>query len=240
MKVCALEIPARFGDPAGQLAAIRAALATGDPADLVLLPECSLTGYVSPALDFDLRPFAEPLFGPTLAAYRALARDHRTHLAAPLVERAPEGIFNSFVVVDPQGALLGHYRKRHPWHPESWATPGDVPGPDLRIAGLRLTLAVCYDIHFLAGEAPDTLVAADVLLFPSAWVDDGSTDLRAGLFCALVRRFGLTVVNANWGEGDPRLSGQGRSRIVGPWGAVEAPPQAGGIGRVVADVGAKR
>jgi predicted amidohydrolase len=240
MKLCALQIPARFGDPAGQLAAIRAALAAGDPADLVLLPECSLTGYVSPTLDFDLRPFAEPLEGPTLAAYRALARDHRTHLAAPLIERAPDGIYNSFVVVAPQGALLAHYRKRHPWQPELWATPGDFPCPDLRLGGLRLTLAVCYDIHFVARDAPDTLAGADVLLFPSAWVDGDSTDVRAGLFSALVRRFGLTVVNANWGEGEPRLPGQGRSRIVGPAGLVEAPSQAGGVCRVVAEVDARR
>jgi predicted amidohydrolase len=239
MKLCALEVPASFGDPRGRLADLRAALAEGPPADLFLLPECALTGYVSPALRFDLRAFAEPLDGPTTRAYRALAREHGSYLAGPLVEEQGGAFFNGFVVVEPGGELVAHYRKRHPWIPETWATRGDLPYPALEIAGLRLTLAVCYDVHFLAREAPDTLAAADVLLFPSAWVDDDTSDLRAGIFRGLVRRFGLTVVNANWGEGDPRLPGQGRSRIVGPAGVVEAPRLPGAVSRVVADVGPK-
>ena len=236
MKICALEVPASFGDPRGRLADIRAALGRGDPADLVVVPECALTGYVSADLRFDLRPFAEPLEGPTSSAYRALAREHEIHFAGPLVEECQGAFFNSFVVVDPRGELVGHYRKRHPWLPETWATKGDLPYPDLQIAGLRLTLAVCYDVHFLAREAPETIAAADVVLFPSAWVDDGATDLRSGIFRTLVRRFGLTVVNANWGEGEPRLRGQGRSRIVGPGGVVEAPRLVGQVSRVVAEV----
>jgi predicted amidohydrolase len=239
MKICALEMPARFGDPQARLADLDAALAQGEGADLVLVPECAVTGYVSSELHFDLRPFAEPLEGPTLSAYRALARDHQVHFAGPLVEAVPGAFFNSFVVVDPAGALVGHYRKRHPWFPETWASPGTWPYPDLRIAGLRLTLAVCFDLHFLAREARDTCAAADVLLFPSAWVDDDETDLRASLFGGLVRRFGLTVVNANWGEGDPHLNGQGRSRIVGPGVAVEAPRLPGQIARVTAEVSPK-
>src|SRR4051794_31018422 len=46
MKIHALELPAKFGDPGGQLALIRAALAR-EAADLVVLQECALTGYVS-------------------------------------------------------------------------------------------------------------------------------------------------------------------------------------------------
>jgi hypothetical protein len=47
---------------------------------------------------------------------------------------------------------------------------------------------------------------------------------------------GLTVVNANWGQGEPRVQGQGRSRIVGPGGAVEAPRLAGQVSRVSAEI----
>ena len=106
MKICALEVPARFGDPRGRLAEVRDAIVQGEPADLVVLPECALTGYVSAELHFDLRSFAEPLEGPTLDAYRALAREHRLHLAGPLVEESPGAVFNSFVVVDPASRLV--------------------------------------------------------------------------------------------------------------------------------------
>jgi predicted amidohydrolase len=218
MKICALELPASFGDPHGRLADVRAALAAEPPADLVLLPECALTGYISEELRCDLRPFAEPLEGPTLDTYRDLARTHAIHLAGPLIEDAGGAFYNSFVVVDPQGELRAHYRKRHPWFPERWAKKGDTPYPLLSIGELRVALAICFDVHFLGSEAGDVLALADVLLFPSAWVDDDETDLRGEIFAALVRRFGLTVVNANWGPGAPRLPGQGASRVVGPAG----------------------
>jgi predicted amidohydrolase len=240
MKICALELPATFGDIGGQLVVIRAALGRADSPDLVLLPECALTGYVSDDLSFDLRPFAEPLEGPTLDAYRAIARERQVHFAGPLVEELDGAYFNSFVVVDPRGELQAHYRKRHPWFPETWATRGGLPYPDFRIGGLRLTLAVCYDVHFLAREAHQILEEVDVLLFPSAWVDDDTSDLRTDIFAGLVRRFGLTVVNANWGPGAPRFPGQGRSRIVGPDGAVEAPPLPGRVSHVAAEVPPKR
>jgi 5-aminopentanamidase len=239
MKICALEVPARFGDPRARLAEIGAALAEGPPADLVLLPECALTGYVTADWRFDLRSLAEPLEGPTLSAYRTLAREHSVYFAGPVVEEAGGAYFNAFVVVDPAGELRCHYRKRHPWFPETWATKGALPYPELEIGGLKLTLAICFDVHFLTREARETLMSADVLLFPSAWVDDGDLDLRTGIFGALVRRFGLTVVNANWGEGEPRLAGQGRSRIVGPGGAVEARALAGRVSRIEAEVARK-
>jgi predicted amidohydrolase len=239
VRICALELPAGFGEPDARLADITAALARGEPADLVLVPECALTGYVSPEGRFDLTRFAEPLEGPTLAAYRALARAHDTCFAGPLIERHSGATFNSFIVVDARGELLAHYRKRHPWLPETWATKGTLPYPTFALGGLTFTLAICFDVHFLAREAPDTLAAADVLLFPSAWVDRGDVDLRTALFGALVRCFGLTVVNANWGEGEPRLPGQGRSRIVGPGGGVEAPSLPGEISRVATAVARK-
>jgi hypothetical protein len=58
-------------------------------------------------------------------------------------------------------------------------------------------------------------------VFPSAWVDDGPDDLRGPIFDGLARRFGLVVANANWGPGEPRVRGQGRSRIVRPTGESE-------------------
>ena len=64
MRLTALQLPARWNQRDAQLALVEQLLADG-PTDLVLLPEASLTGYVSPRGDFDVRPFAEALNGPT-------------------------------------------------------------------------------------------------------------------------------------------------------------------------------
>ncbi|MBS2023600.1 MAG: carbon-nitrogen hydrolase family protein [Deltaproteobacteria bacterium] len=221
--IAALEVPHRHGQVQGQLAWIDAQLAlmhklAPAPIDLVVLPELSLTGYVSARGDFELRAYAEPLEGPTLTALKALARKHGHAIAGPLVEkRAAQLAHNACVVVDREGRLVAHYRKRHPWFPERWATPGlDLP-PVFTLGEVTLTLAICFDVNFLEQDAREQLEAAEVLLFPSAWceVDEDQRDV---LLPALAHEHELTVVNANWGEGTPQVPGQGASRIVGPDG----------------------
>ena len=235
MKLTALELPARHAAASENLARADALLARA-PTDLALLPEASLTGYVSPRGDFDLRRFAETREGPTARALAALAKKHRTHLVGPLIERAGDAFHNAMLGFDPEGREFLHYRKRHPWYPESWATPGTeiapivhiLPSasglgrlrrspepsarPRIRIRTISVTIAICFDIHFAQGELP----RADVLLFPSAWVEE--EDSRPELLGCL----GMHVVNANWGEGEPRVPGQGNSCILHASGEVLA------------------
>lgn len=218
-----LELPARWGAPARALADVDAALATSSgetDANVVLLPEQSLSGYLSPDGDADLAPFAEPLDGPTARACGALAAKHGVHLVAPLVLRETGALFNAMVAYDPRGAIAFVYRKRHPWIPETWATAGTEAPPVIEIGGARITIAVCYDVHFLPRDAVRELEAADVLLFPSAWVEE--PDHRVARLQRLAQRFDLAIVNANWGPGDVRVPGQGGSCVVGRDGRVVA------------------
>lgn len=230
VRVALVEVAARFGAPDETADAVVAAT-RGVDADLVVLPECALSGYVDARGRCDLARFVEPAarFGEDLtqrgSAIGVIARQARaldSTWVAPLIERDDRGrIFNSVVVIDPNGRVMARHRKRHPWFPERWATPGDEPFPLLSIAGRPVTLAICFDVHFLEQEAAEVLGVADVLVFPSAWVDDGPDDLRGPIFDGLARRFGLVVANANWGPGEPRVRGQGRSRIVRPTGESE-------------------
>jgi predicted amidohydrolase len=220
LRVTVLELPATWGDPQTALAAVDAELTRGRETDLVLLPEASLSGYVSGDGAFDLTAFAEPMDGPTARALAALAQRHRVHLVAPLVLDEGGRRFNAMVGFDREGAHVFTYRKRHPWFPETWATAGEFPAPTVAIDGVRVTIAVCFDVHFLADDAADALDAADLLLFPSAWVEEA--DSRASMLPALARRHRIAVANANWGPGLVRIAGQGGSSILGANGSVLA------------------
>jgi predicted amidohydrolase len=213
LRVAAIQLPARWNEAPRALADVDRLLASAPPPDLVLLPEACVTGYVSPGLDFDLAPFAEPRTGPTAAALASLARSHRCYLAGPLVERDGASVYNTLLVFAPDGSLAAHYRKRHPWYPETWATPGQEPPPVFEVRGVRVTVAICFDVQFLAEDSVETLREADVLLFPSAWVE--GEDSRGALLRYVAHRFDVAVVHANWGAGEPRIPGQGGSRIVG-------------------------
>lgn len=240
MRVAAIELPHRYGRPREALDAIDRALGSlGAGVDLALLPETCVTGYVSPRGDFDLTRFAEPLEGETSRALAALAQKHRVALAGPLIELDRGRRFNALVLFDRDGARVGHWRKRHPWVPERWATPGDLGTTVIELAGARVTACVCFDIHFISDDASGALDAADVMLFPSAWVDESDGDLRDEILPELARRHRVWIVNANWGDGVPALYGQGRSRIVAPDGRVVAVTDDGyGARHVVWDVGA--
>ncbi len=220
-------LPARWNDRAAALADVDHLLGASPVPDLALLPEASLTGYVSPEHEFDLTPFAEPLDGQTSRALSALARKHACAIAGPLIERDGSRCFNAFVVFGADGSRLAHYRKRRPWYPETWATPGDAPAVPFALCGVSVTIAICFDVHTLATDAERALRAADVLLFPSAWVDDGD-DSRGDILPEVATTFDVAIVNANWGLGSPRIRGQGGSRIVGRDGQVLAAAARGG------------
>jgi 5-aminopentanamidase len=212
LRITVLELPATWGDPRIALSTVATELERGAPTDLVLLPEASLSGYVSETGTFDLAAFAEPIDGPTTRAVAALARRHRVHLVAPLVLAEGALRYNAMVGFDRNGDTIFTYRKRHPWFPESWAAPGEHAAPSIDIEGLRVTIAVCFDVHFLEADAADALDAADLLLFPSAWVEE--EDSRPAMLAALARRHRVAVANANWGAGIVRIAGQGGSSIL--------------------------
>ena len=231
MRVAALELPAAWDHRERQLAAVDALLTFGPDAELVLLPEASLTGYVSPDGDFDLSRWAEPRDGQTERALGLLAKKHRVHLVGPVIERAGDCVYNAMVAFGPDGAEVMRYRKRHPWYPETWATPGDDPHPVVTIGELRATIGICFDIHFMDSEAEESLKMADLLLFPSAWVED--PDSRAATLSSLARRHGVAIANANWGAGSPRVAGQGATRIYSRDGSTVAEALAGRADAVI-------
>jgi 5-aminopentanamidase len=233
VRVCAIELPARWNERAQVLADVERELVKGPPAPLVLLPEACLDGYISPRADCDLSPFAEDPDGPACQALSGLARKHACHLAGSFVERQGARCYNALAAFGPDGSVVARYRKRHPWVIEEWATPGDAPPPVFDVGGLRVTVAMCFDVHFLEEDAASQLREADVLLFPSAWVEEAA-DHRDALLPELARAFDVAIVNANWGSGTPRIQGQGASRIVGRDGTVLA--MAEGAGRIEADV----
>lgn len=239
LRAVAVELPALHGRSDAQLAALDAALSRlpeGGPT-LVVLPELALTGYVSARGDFDVSRFAEPVDGPLMTRVAALAAARRVGLLASWVERDGARCFNSAALIDERGAVALRYRKRHPWFPETWATPGDLGTPTVTLHGRRLAVAVCFDVHFVSDDAGPTLDAVDALLFPSAWVDEPGDDARAAILPALAARHGCAVINANWGFGVPGVPGQGGSlAVVGGGEVVARAPAAAGVHTVIAHV----
>jgi predicted amidohydrolase len=132
-------------------------------ADLVVLGE-TLTYY---GLGKSFAEVAEPIPGPSTAYFGRLARQHNFYIVAGLVERAGHLIYNTAVLLGPDGDLVGKYRKVT--LPRSEIESGIAPGSAYPVFETRfgkVGMMVCYDGFF--PEVARQLVnrGAEVIAWP--------------------------------------------------------------------------
>ncbi|TFV54290.1 hydratase [Geodermatophilus sp. DF01-2] len=150
-------------------AALRSAAAGG--ADLVVLPELVATGYVLDrnALLDRAESTAEP--GPLLSAWAKQARTLGITVVGGFAERDGDRLFNSVVVIGPDGEIAGTYRKLHLFGRERDVfAPGDLGLPMFEIGGVRLGVVVCYDLRFPEAVRIHALRDVDLVAVPTCWV----------------------------------------------------------------------
>jgi len=111
---------------------------------------------------------AQPLPGNAEAAFQEMARHHRIWLInGSMYERREGGIYNTTSIINPQGEVIGRYRKMFPFVPlEQGVTPGDEFFVfDVEGAG-RFGMLNCYDIWFPETSRQLTAMGAEVILHP--------------------------------------------------------------------------
>jgi N-carbamoylputrescine amidase len=137
-------------------------------ADIVVLPEMSVPGYVVDA--GALGSIAESLAGPSTSEWRRVAAEHDGYIAGGFCERDGDALYNTAVVVGPDGVLL-HYRKLHLFAGEKSAfRPGNLGLPVGRTRFGTIGLCVCYDLRFVEVARILALRGAEVLCVPTAWL----------------------------------------------------------------------
>jgi beta-ureidopropionase len=140
--------------------------------DLVCLPETFSAAGVARQSIFEV---AEGLDGPTLTAAAERARRHNAYIICPLFTRRGEQVFNSAVVLDRSGEILGIYDKLHPVTSspdyvvfEEGTTPGaSIPVFDLDFG--RIGIQICFDIMFPQAWAELAQQGARIVFWPSAY-----------------------------------------------------------------------
>jgi predicted amidohydrolase len=137
-------------------------------ARLVVLPELIVPGY---RLEREyLEAGADPLNGPITQAWRLLAADADGCLAAGFCERDGQRLYNTAVLIGPEGIAL-HYRKLHRFAAEKRIfTPGDLGLPVVRTEVGVIGLCVCYDLRFVETVRILALQGAELVCVPTAWL----------------------------------------------------------------------
>ena len=134
-------------------------------ADLIVLPETlTATGNGLSYLQA-----AEPIPGPSANYFADLARQHRLHLVAGLVERDRHLVYNVGVLFGPDGSLLGKYRKVT--LPRTEIEAGITPGSDYPVFDTalgRIGIMICYDGFFPEPARQLSRRGAELIAFPVA------------------------------------------------------------------------
>lgn len=147
-----------------------AAEAVNGGANLIVLPELSNCGYFFSSRQ-DAFEHAEVIpGGASVQAWMAFAATHQVYLVAGLNEIDGRQLFNTAVLLGPDG-LIGKYRKAHLWNLEKlWFTPGNLGFPVFETPIGRIGLLICWDIWF--PEVPRILSqqGADIICSFNNWV----------------------------------------------------------------------
>jgi N-carbamoylputrescine amidase len=143
-------------------------------AQVILIQELFETPYF--CMDHASRHFgmAKPLEGhPAVEQFRGLARELDVVLPVSVFERANNAFYNSLVMVDAGGAVLGSYRKSHipegtGYHEKFYFSPGDTGFKVFDTKFAKLGVAICWDQWFPEAARSMALMDAEILLYPTA------------------------------------------------------------------------
>ncbi len=163
-------------DPAANL---RKALALAERAArrgarIICTEELFRSRYFCQAEDYDNFALAEPVPGPTTAAFQDLARKHRVVVVASLFERRAAGLYhNTAVVIDADGALLGRYRKMHIpddplYYEKFYFTPGDTGFRAWPTRHGTIGVLICWDQWYPEAARLTALQGAEIIFIPTA------------------------------------------------------------------------
>jgi predicted amidohydrolase len=219
MRIGYVQFDPHFGDKKYNLGRAEE-LIRGVEADLLVLPELFNSGYLF-LYRQEVAKLAEPIpEGPTTQMLLRLAQETGTHLVAGLAEEAGRRLFNSAVLVSPQGWIRS-YRKSHLFVDEkTFFHPGNSGFLTFDIGQAKLGLMVCFDwiypesVRILALKGADIICHPANLVLPYCQRAMVTRCLENGVFAVTANRTGTEK------RGEKSLTYSGMSQITGPRGEV--------------------
>ena len=205
--------------------------AAADGAQVICFQELFYGPYFGITEDAKYYAYAEPADGPIVQRFAALAKELNLVMVLPIYEEDMPGLYyNTAVVVDADGTILGKYRKHHIPHLDKfwekfYFRPGNLGYPVFRTAVGPIGVYICYDRHFPEGARALGLAGADIVFNPSAtvaglsqylWeIEQPAHAVANGYFVAAINRVGT---EAPWNIGEF----YGSSYFVSPRGKIVA------------------
>ena len=143
-------------------------------AQIILLQELFETPYFpidQQAKHFDLASVLDDQT--TIKKMRKIAQKMKVVLPISFFERSGQVYYNSVVIIDADGEIVGHYRKSHipqfPGYEEKfYFSPGDTGFKAIQTRYGCLGVGICWDQWFPEAARIMALKGAEILLYPTA------------------------------------------------------------------------
>ncbi len=210
-------------------------------ATVVCLPELFRSRYFCQTEDAKFFELAEPIPGPTTAAFEALAAESNATILVSLFEERAAGLYhNTVAVVDGRNGYVGKYRKMHipddpRFYEKFYFTPGDLGFRTFGTEKASLGTLICWDQWYPEAARLTALKGAEILFYPTAigWHPEEKDEVGESQYQAwetiqrshaVANGCYVAAVNRTGFEPDPASEGGiefwGQSFIAGPDGRI--------------------
>jgi N-carbamoylputrescine amidase len=116
---------------------------------------------------------AETVDGLTIMRMQKLAEEYGVVLICPIFENEEDSFYNSAIVIDADGEILGSYRKIHVpqiplWEERYYFSSGNHGFPVFKTKFASIGIQICWDNFFPEGSRILALKGAKILFAPTA------------------------------------------------------------------------
>ena len=197
-----------------------AKIASQQRVDLIVFPELITSGY---ELGVRFTELAQRVPGPTVNLIAQRANEYGVFIAFGMVtkERVESVLYNSAILVGPDGELIDVYNKIHLRGEERMAFREGYKLPVAETEIGTIGMMIGYDLAFPEVSRSLALEGAEVLVVVANWeaaqIDEWKTYLRARAY-----ENSVYMAAANRVGEDVTLSFGGESMVVGPRGQIYA------------------
>ena len=204
----------------GKMADMIANIATQQAVDLIVFPELSVTGYEGGSR---FSQFAQRVPGAVTNILGQHASEFGIYVLIGMAEKekVETVLYNSAVLIGPDGAPVGTYRKVHlPAEERLVFRPGYKIAPIETEVGV-IGVVLGWDLAFPEVARNLVLEGAEVLVVPAAWQAQES-DMWRTLLVSRAYENGVFVAAANRIGEEPSYTFAGQSAVLSPRGEVLA------------------
>ncbi len=184
-----------------------------DP-QFIVLPELFAVGF----RHTDYLSEREGIAQETIDFLQELAKDKESYVVTTEIEPVDDMFYNTLVMMNPDGKVVGTYRKIHPFQAEKDVFKGGSELILFDLNSIKVGVQICYDLRFPEGSRQLAEKGAELLIFPAAWPDPRAHHWNTLLLARSIENQVYVAACNRVRTGFDGKTYMGHSQLIDPWG----------------------